>query len=798
MSSEKRHRKAAHIANRARIVYLAIPALMIAIILVVGIVIAGNIMDDATSRMSRQYSIEAAANFQTSTNPHFVLAQQLARSTTISRWMAHGHDEEIRARAIEEIVGYVKYTPYVFLMFSSYISSDVYDLRVGFTEEDFVPWWQIATDRDFWFFNTRDAQLPFNLNIQRSRPVDGHFSVYVWTNHRMYYNDDFVGVVTAGSPFQPVFEAIFSDFEESGRRGYIIDYGGLARADSAEQLKVLDDGMSNPAVIPEAHYNVALADGINAHLQTMEYGAFPMGANVGEAIPVRGDFRYASIAPIIGTNWSMVVLSESYRGFVLSYVPLLIVTVILLASAVLLGSMFVRKTVLTPLKKLAQSTSEIGENFEADIYGMGREDEIGDISHAISNMLQRIGEFQEKEREANEALLEAIHEGTRAKDRFLARMSHELRTPLTAVLGVSELQLRGKSLPLHIEEAFSEIYSSGKTLLNIVNDILDFSMIEAGKMKLKLKEYDVASLVSDAAQLQLHYSERKDIQFDIHVDENLPSRLVGDVLRIRQMMTNLLANAFKFTESGGIKLSIYAENETKERITLVISIKDTGVGMTEEQVKRIYGGYVNLYGKDESFVAGTGLGIPIVHSLAELMNAEFILQSSPGEGTCTTLRIPQEISGAEVLGRELAQRLQNFDSRTKSSVKSLEFVPEQFPDGKVLVVDDVEINLYVASAMLKSFGLTVDLCESGKEAVDRIKKGKEYDIIFMDHMMPGIDGIEATNILREMGYKKPIVALTANAIKGQSEVFMKNGFSGVITKPIDIELLNSYLVRFVK
>jgi CheY-like chemotaxis protein len=174
------------------------------------------------------------------------------------------------------------------------------------------------------------------------------------------------------------------------------------------------------------------------------------------------------------------------------------------------------------------------------------------------------------------------------------------------------------------------------------------------------------------------------------------------------------------------------------------------------------------------------------------------LKSEPGKGTHVIANIPQKVSGKEVLGRELANSLQNFEVGTWMAIKELEFKPEPMPYGKVLVVDDVDSNLYVAEAMLESFELTVDLCESGQEAIDKIREGNEYDIIFMDHMMPGMDGMEVTKILRSSGYNNPIVALTANAIKGQAELFMENGFSGFMSKPIDINRLNGYLVRFIK
>jgi len=420
-----------------------------------------------------------------------------------------------------------------------------------------------------------------------------------------------------------------------------------------------------------------------------------------------------------------------------------------------------------------------------------------DVTQAREN--ERIKEQAlAKEREHEEKVREAMQESNRAKSRFLARMSHEIRTPITAVLGLSEIQLRNQTMPPQTEEAFSKIYDSSKMLLNIVNDILDFSKIESGKMPLFNNEYDVASLVSDAAQLHLIYAERKDILFKIHVDENLPAKLIGDALRIRQITTNLLTNAFKYTESGSVDLSLQGEKNREGYVTLVISIRDTGMGMTAQQIAELRGEYVRLHEQEKPFVSGTGLGIPIVYSLAKMMNAELDLQSEVGKGTNAVIRIPQEVSGIEILGRELADSLQKFETKSWSAAKELEFVPEQMPHGNVLVVDDVETNLHVAELMLESFALNIELCKSGQGAIDKVKQGKVYDIIFMDHMMPGIDGIEATKTIREMGYSHPIVAFTANALKGQAEMFKQNGFSGFISKPIDIKLLNSCLVRFIK
>ena len=419
---------------------------------------------------------------------------------------------------------------------------------------------------------------------------------------------------------------------------------------------------------------------------------------------------------------------------------------------------------------------------------------------------------------------ETAEENNKAKTRFLARMSHEIRTPITAVLGISEIQLRNPSLDPAIEEPFAQIYNSSSILLEIVNDILDFSKIEAGKLSLINNEYEVASLVGDASQLHLVYLDEKAIDFVLHVDENLPAFLIGDVMRIRQIINNLLSNAFKYTESGTVTLELECrdnkdnkenkdskndrnyinDGEDKEdTITLSIIIRDTGLGMTKSQLESLQAKYTSneymrFHEEEYRGQVGTGLGMPIVFSLTEMMGAEIKLESEVNKGTSVYVDIPQKTSGSQLLGKEVAANLESLKVGTWSTSKKFDFVPEPMPYGKVLIVDDVYANLYVAQGLLSFYELKIETATNGQEAIDKIKDGNVYDVIFMDQMMPGLTGTETTHKLRKMGYNKPIVALTANAIIGQAEEFMKNGFDGFISKPIQTINLNTILVRFVR
>ncbi|MCL2400634.1 MAG: ATP-binding protein [Defluviitaleaceae bacterium] len=425
-------------------------------------------------------------------------------------------------------------------------------------------------------------------------------------------------------------------------------------------------------------------------------------------------------------------------------------------------------------------------------------DEEMNILHSASLMLASA--YRRVEQEAEMYRIEIAEESNRAKSRFLARMSHEIRTPITAVMGISEIQLQNSGLPPQIEEAFAKIHNSANLLLGIINDILDHSKIEASKMEIAEEQYEVASLISDVAQLYLIYLDDKDIAFRISVDEYLPVSLIGDVLRIEQIISNLLSNAFKYTISGTVELSLQSQKDEikDDYITIVITIRDTGLGMTPEQLKNLFTEYERFHMGEVSSATGTGLGMSIVQGLIQMMGAKIDIESEVGEGTTVTVRISQKIAGNEILGKEMANNLQQFEEYTRATAKQFKFVPEPMPYGKVLVVDDVEANLYVVKGLLAFYDLNVETCDNGQQAIEKVKQGKIYDIIFMDHMMPGLDGIETMHIMRNMGYTQSIVALTANALVGQAENFIESGFDGFISKPIQTKRLNTILMKHIR
>jgi len=395
---------------------------------------------------------------------------------------------------------------------------------------------------------------------------------------------------------------------------------------------------------------------------------------------------------------------------------------------------------------------------------------------------------------------EQAERSNRYKNQFLSNMSHEIRTPMNSILGITEVQLENETLSPDINEAFGKIYNSGYLLLGIINDILDLSKVEAGKLELMPTGYDVLTFINETVHLNFIRHSIKPIEFKLDVDENIPTTLYGDELRIRQILNNLLSNAFKYTESGEISLSIYGEyTEQEDQIKLVFRVSDTGQGMTGEQLDKLFDEYTRFNTGANRAIEGTGLGMNITEHLVTMMGGEISVESDPGKGSTFIVRLPQGIVNAEVLGREVTENLRQFRfGRQEQVKKAQQIMREYMPYGRVLIVDDVETNLYVAKGLLTPYGLSIETATSGFEAVDKIKNGATFDIIFMDHFMPKMDGIETVKIIRSLGYTQPIVALTANALAGQAEMFMENGFDGYISKPIDIRQLNASLNKLIR
>jgi len=397
------------------------------------------------------------------------------------------------------------------------------------------------------------------------------------------------------------------------------------------------------------------------------------------------------------------------------------------------------------------------------------------------------------------ALTEAKSEAdlaAQAKGRFLAKMSHEIRTPLNAVIGLTETELRKGA---EGRETFQKIHASGNLLLGIINDILDMSKIESGKYELVPAEYDFAEMIYDTVALNKAHIGGKPVKFLVSVEANIPSRLFGDNLRIKQLLGNLLSNAFKYTNEGSVTLRASWRAEREDEGKLVFEIADTGIGIKKEDIKDLFAEYSQVDKNNHRYTEGTGLGLSICCGLAELMKGKISVRSEYGQGSVFTAEITQKAVDSTPVG-ETAAELNDFRYVPAYELHEIDYA--SMTHANVLVVDDIEINLEVISCCLEPYGINVECVTSGTTAVERVKNGmSKYDLILMDHMMPGMDGIETLRAIRALGTEYalsvPIVALTANALAGVDKMFGENGFQGFLAKPVEAQKLDAVLRQWL-
>jgi signal transduction histidine kinase/ActR/RegA family two-component response regulator len=382
---------------------------------------------------------------------------------------------------------------------------------------------------------------------------------------------------------------------------------------------------------------------------------------------------------------------------------------------------------------------------------------------------------------------------SQAKTEFLAKMSHEIRTPLNVIIGLADVELRNNTEG-ESGGNLKEIRNSGAVLLAIINDLLDISKIESGRLELFPVEYQLLNLLRDSIRMNLFRIASKPVRFEANIDPALPERLYGDEIRMRQILNNLLSNAGKYTDSGTIILRAWGKAEGPD-ITLCFSVEDTGRGIKENNLKQIFSEYRRFDEEMDRAIEGTGLGLSITKKLAELMGGSITAQSVYHKGSTFTVTVRQKIVDSTPIGR--VDLLDSSGYGNNGEPPRIAYF--QRPDVRVLVVDDMVTNLKVAQALLKPYGLVVSCITSGRQVVDVFREGRiKFGLVFMDHMMPGMDGIETVRIIRneirtEYARKVPIIALTANAIVGNEKMFLENGFQDFLSKPIDLVRLDKVL-----
>jgi signal transduction histidine kinase/ActR/RegA family two-component response regulator len=424
-----------------------------------------------------------------------------------------------------------------------------------------------------------------------------------------------------------------------------------------------------------------------------------------------------------------------------------------------------------------------GRHYEIRISEIKQDSDISDIQGYIAWIFDMT--FIDKYTNEMIQLKESSEKANQAKTEFLARMSHEIRTPMNAIVGYAELALRTKDESL-IKGYIKNIKESSRTLLHLINEILDISKIETGKMEVVKVNYSFVKLVDEIRSMMEAQAGKAAIAFFVQIDDEIPDNLYGDKVKVQEIMTNLINNALKYTREGSVTLKIRLDDVEERKILLKIDVKDTGIGIKEEDYDKVFAKFERLDQKQNYSVEGTGLGLSIVKSFADMMDGSVSFKSEYGKGTTFTVKIWQE------LGYENENVGNGSENNTDTDI--------EINKGNILVVDDNELNCDVATGILELLGMQTKSVSSGMACLDLLEKGETFDVIFMDHMMPEMDGVETMKRIRERGGecgKTPIVLLTANAVSGVREEMLGQGFDDFLPKPIDVDELKRILVKFL-
>lgn len=405
-------------------------------------------------------------------------------------------------------------------------------------------------------------------------------------------------------------------------------------------------------------------------------------------------------------------------------------------------------------------------------------------------LMKTLDELKKANEEAEEAKKRA-EIASQAKSTFLANMSHEIRTPINAVIGMNEMILRESNEPDILEYAHN-IQSASTGLLALINDILDISKIESGKMELVQAEYSVFELLKSCYNMIEVQMKEKKLDFTVECEKRIPEKLYGDEMRIRQIIFNLLTNAYKYTREGKVTLRVKQKKISNRETVLIITVEDTGIGISKEDQKRLFTKYERVDEINNHNIQGTGLGLSITKQLVELMYGEIGVSSTPGKGSLFYVELPQRIIDMNPVG--------DFYERYGKVLETKKYREEWCaPNARILVVDDVETNLLVVKNLLKNTGIRIDTADSGVKCLE-LAAGQRYHLILLDHMMPEMDGVETLHRLKEQdGPNKdtPVVVSTANAIAGVQKEYLEEGFDDYISKPATGQALEEMVLKYL-
>ena len=718
------------------------------------------------------------------------IVKKTARSDAVIEWFLDEQNPEKRERAYSEMIGCLGVLSSGNLYFGIDSGLNEYAFDNSQSYEEFRPYTILTSGLadDAWYFECRDSGQEYVLNVDIDKFQNRKL---LWLNCNVSYEGKIIGVLCTGLAFDRVIENLFSEYDETIVRGIVIDGNGIVQLDSAIEDKADRLIFENNIHVNNYIADKVLSEAINSHLSSIDgYFGSDAAPNVIElAAETPSTYGFAAIAPLEATDWTVITFYSPATLFSPSRVlPLFGLTLILFAGYTISGGIFGKKLLITPFDRLISSIKTLDTEEGAELYGLERDDEFGDLSNTINDMKKRIDAYTAD-------LIVAKNEAERAsqaKSEFLANMSHEMRTPMNTIIGMSQLAQDTHDID-RIHYCIEKIETASTHLLGVINDILDMSKIESGKFELSNDTYNFREIVTKIVGVLAFRMEEKQQHFAVEIDDNIPEYVVIDNQRFAQVIANLLSNAVKFTpDHGSIGLTAKLQEKVGSLCTLRISVTDTGIGISEEQQQKLFKSFEQADNGISRRFGGTGLGLAITKRIIEMMGGEVGIDSEPGKGSCFFFTILIDEGSASEADRSLDFFHADVDGSTDG---------QMFEGLRLLLAEDVDINREIIMALLDGHGITFTCAENGVQAVSIFESSPdEFDMILMDIQMPELDGYSATRQIRAMDNPHaraiPIIAMTANVFREDIEKCLAAGMNAHLGKPIEIKEVIRVIRRY--
>ncbi len=747
-----------------------------------------SLVKDISKDYAELYSFETASYFNAQLVENVYKIKEVASSSAITEWFGDAQNTNKKKLAYMAMRNYAKKMGSGILYFGIAATGGEFsfDLQTKYKEFEPITFLNKNNPQDGWYFEAAASPHNYVLNVDKDKILE---RTLVWINHKVIdENGTLLGIIATGVALDQVLKSAFEAYNVSFLRGIIIDSHGIVQMDSnIKDVKLVDESSIHiKEIFPIQELHKFLDPYIASIVSYFTVTRQPEIVS----LPAHSGYHYAAIAAIEKTDWVVITLFNANSLFSLTeFSPLLWPAIFLLTIFAFIIGIWGHRYMFKPLRHMVQSVAET-PLFSADqmldgqkaIYGIERQDELGTLAKTIQHLRENLSNTH---RELSSAAMKA-EAANKAKSNFLAHMSHEMRTPMNVVMGMVNIAKESKDLE-KIQENFKKIETSSTYLLEIINNVLDMSKIEAKKVTLQYAPFHFNNMLKRVT----HGLADAEWNFSIEVDKDIPNYIISDEQRMEQVISHFLSNAKKFTPPGGsILLRVELLNKSIEQCYIKISIIDSGIGVAEEHQPYLFQPFQQANMHISHKFGGVGLGLSICKQVVDLMQGELFFDSAENIGTCIGFVVACDLPDSDFV-----DRLETVDVVENASMLNL-------ANKTVLLVDDVDINREIAMSIFENTGVTFVEAENGMQAVQKVSANIDaYDVILMDIQMPEMDGYEATKAIRLLETPKaktiPIIAMTANASREDAAACLNAGMNAHIGKPIELKELLTVLKKYI-